>query len=78
MQVLRVINCAYFNALFVGEEAVDAGGPSREYWQLIVQAVGSEYCCGMEGNMAIDRPYRYMVYTCMFSSLDLKLKMIGI
>ena len=51
MQVLRVINCAYFNALFVGEEAVDAGG---EYWQLIVQAVGSEYCCGMEGNMAID------------------------
>ena len=40
---------------FVGEEAVDTGGPSREFWRLIMHAIGTKYCYGEEGKMVFDR-----------------------
>ncbi len=29
---------------FVGEEGVDTGGPSREFWRLFASGVSSSYC----------------------------------
>ena len=31
---------------FVGEEAVDTGGPTREFWRLFIQEVVRHYCVG--------------------------------
>ena len=39
---------------FVGENAVDAGGLSREFWQLLVRSIGSRYCCSERGKMFFD------------------------
>ena len=36
---------------FVGEEAVDTGGPRHEFWQLFVENAHQEYCIGKEGMM---------------------------
>lgn len=42
---------------FVGEEAVDTRGPSREFWRLFVHAIKQKYCRGdlKEGRMVFDR-----------------------
>lgn len=37
-----------FQVCFVGEEAIDTGGPSQEYWRLLVEEVRNKYCCGNE------------------------------
>lgn len=34
---------------FVDEEAVDTGGPSREFWRLFGLGVMKQYCIGEEG-----------------------------
>lgn len=34
---------------FVGEEAVDTGGPSREFWRILMYTIVGNYCCGDEG-----------------------------
>jgi hypothetical protein len=34
---------------FLGEEAVDTGGPSREFWRLFAEALVEQYCVGDEG-----------------------------
>ena len=31
---------------FVGEEAIDTGGPSGEFWRLFVQGVANSFCVG--------------------------------
>ena len=31
---------------YVGEEAVDYGGPRQEFWQLLVQKGRQQYCVG--------------------------------
>ena len=37
------------------EEAVDTGGPSREFWRLIVQGIEDKYCHGEKGKMVFAR-----------------------
>ena len=39
----------FLQVQFVEEEAVDTGGPSREFWRLIVQEVVRQYCVGEPG-----------------------------
>lgn len=39
---------------FVREEAVDLGGPARDYWGLIARNISNDYCCGKEGNLFFD------------------------
>jgi hypothetical protein len=34
---------------FLAEEAVDTGGPSREFWRLFAEALVEQYCVGDEG-----------------------------
>lgn len=34
---------------FVGEEAVDTGGPRREFWRLLLLEAQEKYCIGSEG-----------------------------
>ena len=34
---------------FVGKEAVDTGGPTREFWRLFIQEVVRHYCVGDSG-----------------------------
>lgn len=36
---------------FIGKQAVDTGGPRREFWRLLVQNA-KDYCKGKEGSMA--------------------------
>ena len=31
---------------FINEEAIDTGGPSKEFWRLIVPVIGSNFCIG--------------------------------
>ena len=42
---------------FVGKEAVDVGGPSREFWMLLVHAIKQKYCRGdvEEGRVVFER-----------------------
>ena len=37
------------------EEAVDTGGPSREFWRLVMQGIQNKYCHGEEGKMVFAR-----------------------
>lgn len=34
---------------FVGEPAIDTGGPSREFWSLLVRTVSANLCIGVDG-----------------------------
>ena len=40
---------------FVGEEAIDTGGPSREFWRLLVGDIENTYCCGEAAKLVFDR-----------------------
>ncbi len=40
---------------FVGEEAVDTGGPSRGFWRLVMKDVCHKYCHGDERRMVFAR-----------------------
>ena len=40
---------------FVGEVAVDTGGPAREFWRLLVTGIKSDYCRTGEGGCFFDR-----------------------
>ena len=33
----------------MAEEAIDTGGPTREFWRLLVEEVVKEYCVGDPG-----------------------------
>ena len=35
---------------FVGEPAIDTGGPSREFWSLLVKCINDNLCTGKDGN----------------------------
>ena len=35
---------------FVGEHAIDTGGPSREFWSLLVKCIDDNLCTGKERN----------------------------
>lgn len=40
----------YIQVCFVGEAAIDTGGPSREFFRLLATGVEAEYCrCGENG-----------------------------
>ncbi|XP_065917601.1 uncharacterized protein [Dysidea avara] len=43
------------NVTFVGEPAVDTGGPSREFWYLLVKGIAAQYCRGIDGKLTFER-----------------------
>ena len=49
----------------MGEEAVDTGGPSREFWRLIMYEIKDKFCRGKEGCMVFDRntPALQVIYS---------------
>ena len=40
---------------FIAEEAIDAGGPSREFWRLFVRETMQQYCVGEPGVSLFDK-----------------------
>ena len=38
---------------YVGEEAVDLGGPRREFWELMVKKGVDEYCIGGDKGVTV-------------------------
>ena len=40
---------------FVGEEGIDTGGPSREFWRLFMHDVERKYFIGSEGKLTLLR-----------------------
>ena len=40
-----------FKVTFVGEDAIDTGGPRREFWQLLMEKAQQQYCIGRDGMM---------------------------
>ena len=38
---------------FVGEDAVDTGGPLREFWRLIMQELSFQFCIGNDKNKVL-------------------------
>ena len=39
---------------FVGEPAIDTGGPTREFWRLLTSGFQDMYCVGDEGKKIIE------------------------
>ncbi len=44
----------YIQVCFVGEPAIDTGGPTREFWRLLISAFQNSYCIGDEGRKVLD------------------------
>ena len=42
---------------FAGEDAIDTGGPSREFWRVFVREVCEEYFAGVDGKLTIFEKY---------------------
>ena len=49
------ISLLFIKVSFVGEEAVDTGGPSREYWRIIMHDIKQKYCHGQDGKLVFNR-----------------------
>lgn len=39
---------------FVGEPAIDTGGPTREFWRLLNNGFQEKFCIGSEGKKVFD------------------------
>lgn len=48
----------------MGEEAVDTGGPSREFWRLLMGEICSKYCHGSEKRTVLDRNVAALQASC--------------
>ncbi len=49
------------------EEAVDNGGPSREFWRLFVEEVVHQYCVGEPGvSLFMNNVPALQVYTSLY------------
>ena len=58
------INAVILQVHFVGEEGIDTGGLSREFWRLLCEAIVKDYCIGMQGNLCSSEMfllYRYVM-----------------
>ena len=44
-----------YKVKFVGEAAVDTGGPGREFWHLLNRGIAAEYCRGKDGKLVFER-----------------------
>lgn len=49
VQVFILKFVQYFQVFFVGEPAIDTGGPTREFWRLLNIALQEHYFVGTEG-----------------------------
>ena len=48
---------------FVDEDAIDTGGPRREYWRLLSENVQAQYCKGQKGKVVFEKipqQFRYI------------------
>ena len=39
---------------FIGEEAVDEGGPKKEFWRLLGEAIRKEMCAGDNEKLCLE------------------------
>lgn len=72
--VLRCVHVSWtIQVCFVGESAVDTGGPAREFWRLLMVGLESDYCrsgeggCFLERNVSAIQVHIYIhndIYTC--------------
>ena len=58
---------SYMQVQFVGEEAMDLGGPFREFWQLFMKEALRQLCIGGPGVSLFDKnvPALQVLYLCV-------------
>ena len=54
-KIKSLLKTIVLHVYFVGEEGIDTGGPSREFWRLFMHDVERKYFIGSEGKLTLLR-----------------------
>ena len=54
LTVLCIIIIQCVQVKFIGEEAVDQGGPKREYWRLLAIDIMTKLCIGSDDRLTLE------------------------
>ena len=62
---------------FLGEDAVDEGGPKREFWRLLGLEIKSKLCVGSEDRLTLSHnvlglQVSNIIFTCILENLFMK------